>query len=154
MSKKVHSCATAQGAARLPIAVVIITTPKALVVDDSPEVARVIHRMLVQVLARHGKWEVRYTTDPQQGLKAIAWDEHIRMVFVDSVMPLLNGDDLIEAALAQRPDLRGRIVVCSGLWFEEHREKRLFEELGCERLDKPFRLEALAEVVGRVAALP
>lgn len=126
---------------------------KALVIDDSPDVAAAMHRLVRQVLPRDG-WAVQHVTDPKLGLSIAVLDQGLRIVFVDSVMPILNGDDLIEQALRRRPGLRGRIVVCSGLWFEEHRERRLFRELGCLRLDKPFRLEQLEQVVYQVLSVP
>lgn len=79
-------------------------------------------------------------------------DEDVALCFVDLVMPNLRGEQLIEEALRKRPSLRGCIVVCSGLPPADETERRLFGELGCLRLDKPFLLEQLERLVWKFLA--
>jgi CheY-like chemotaxis protein len=123
---------------------------KILVIDDDPVVAQSIHRFLRQVVP--ASWEVAHETDPKVGLLRAVTDQAIALCFVDLLMPALGGDQLIEMALRQRPDLRGRIAVCSGAMPNSDAEKRLFGELGCLRIDKPFTLEELERFVWRFIA--
>jgi CheY-like chemotaxis protein len=123
---------------------------KILVIDDDPIVATSIHRFLRQVLP--ASWSVAQETDPRVGLSLAVIDQDVALCFVDLVMPGLDGQTLIEEALKKRPSLRGCIVVCTGLPPDEEVERRLFVELGCLRLDKPFRLEDLERLVWKFIA--
>lgn len=122
--------------------------PKALVIDDDPVVAKTIHRML-RIVIPHD-WTVLHETDARVALSVTIIDQDVGLVIVDLLMPGLDGEQLIGIALDKRPSLRGKIVVCSGAWYTLEQTRRLFSELGCERLDKPFRLEELEQVAFRV----
>lgn len=121
---------------------------KALVIDDDAVVAKTVHRLLRQVLP--ATWAVLHETDAKIALSSAVIDNDVWLVIVDLVMPKLGGEELIEVALARRPSLRGRIIVCSGWWYEVDQARRLFHTLGCERLDKPFRLEQLEQLVWKI----
>lgn len=121
---------------------------KVLVIDDEPIVAMSIHRFLRHALP--STWTVEEETDPRVGLSRVVLDYKIAFVFVDVLMPGLTGDALIEELLSRRPDLRGKIIVCTGALMEDAMAHRLFNELGCIRLDKPFRLESLEQVTWKL----
>lgn len=125
---------------------------KVLVIDDDDVVARAIHRFLRQIVPKG--WAVEHETGAALGLSRLVVDRDIQLVFVDSLMPEMHGDDLVEEALRKRPSMKGRIVVCSGAWYTDQRIARLFTTLGCQRLDKPFRLEELERIVNAAEGLP
>lgn len=120
---------------------------KILVIDDDPAGAPAIHRFLRHVVP--ASWKVSHETDAKIGLLRAVTEPDIALVFVDMIMPAMSGDQLIEMAMRQRPDLRGRIVVCTGMPQEDAVRRRLVDELGCLWLDKPFRLETLEQLVWR-----
>jgi CheY-like chemotaxis protein len=71
-------------------------------------------------------------------------------------MPDMDGRQVFETLSARWPDLRHRVVFSSG--DTVHPETRAYiQKMGRPCLDKPFRLESLAEVLAsvvRAAGLP
>lgn len=124
--------------------------PKVLVIDDEESFTGSMHRLLRMVLPN--EWSVEIEHAPSTGLSRVVLDKLIRICFVDFLMSDpegvgMDGDELIEHALKLRPEMRGRIIVCSGWYFDGRMEQRLFGELGCLRLDKPPEFEKLQKIV-------
>jgi len=119
-----------------------------LVIDDVEAVASALHRLIRKIVP--SGWEVFHTTDPVEARSLLVLDPRIRIAVVDILMPGLAGDALIEDAIRHRPDLRGRILVSSGIDYPPYLAERLFGELGCLRLDKPIEFEALESLVFRL----
>lgn len=121
-----------------------------IVVDDEPLIARLLRERISEILTG---WHVVSETACARALALIEADDarEIAVVFADLSMPGIGGEELIVQTLAHRPDLRGRIVVCTGGVTTFRQEDRLFRELGCARLDKPFMTEELRSVLRLVA---
>jgi CheY-like chemotaxis protein len=115
-----------------------------LVIDDDPVVVRSLHRFVRDSLP--DGWEVWEETDPLQGLVR-ATSHRVEIVFVDLVMPTMKGEELVARLLVDRPEMRGSIVVCSGMPLNQAEEHHLFFELGCRELRKPFTLEQLDQLL-------
>jgi CheY-like chemotaxis protein len=126
--------------------------PKILVIDDEESFARAIHRVLRRVLP--DAWDVHWEPAASTGLSLLVLDGLVRLCFVDIQLATgpegMNGDELIEQALKLRPDMRGRIVVCSGRFLDARLVARLFGELECVRLDKPVDFARLQSLVWAV----
>lgn len=120
--------------------------PVCIVVDDEPVIARLLREQIGEFLAG---WTVATETDADRALARIESDDagDIGLCVVDIGMPGIGGEELIVRALAHRPDLRGRIIVCTGGITTFRQEDRLFRELGCARLDKPFMRHELRSVL-------
>lgn len=115
-----------------------------LVIDDDPIIVRALHRFVRQSLP--DGWEVWEETNAERGLVR-ATSVRVQILFVDLVMPDMTGEELIARVLADRPEMRGRIVVCSGMPLNMTEEHHLFFELGCRELKKPFRLDDLEQLL-------
>lgn len=125
---------------------------KALVIDDDEDVASAIHRMVRSTLP--DDWQVEHVTDARRGLAALVLNDDVTLAFVDLRMPRLDGISLIEEALTQRPELRGRIVVCTAIDITAAQERRLFSDLACIPLRKSevtWRMRAVINQAFRAA---
>lgn len=123
-----------------------------LVIDDEPVVARAIHRLLREVLPT--AWEVAQETDANIGLSRAVLEEDVEIAIVDLLMPGMKGDALVEQVIRQRPEMRGRIILCTGAVISDALSVRLFDDLGCLRLDKPFLLETLETLIYGLVSHP
>lgn len=119
--------------------------PSVLVIDDNPEMVQYLQALI----RRHV--EVIYTlTDPVQALHALTqWRPDI--VFIDIVMPGLNGVDLM--AQARDAGCTSRFVVVTGGFdsptIPKHVNTRWLEaEFNCEVVYKPFNRKDVARVLG------
>ncbi len=121
--------------------------PTVLLVDDEPVLVRALVQYLSGVLP--AGWLVLAEPDGEAALTMLQDDitRDIRVCIIDFHLRGISGAELIRRALPARPDLRGKLIVCSGSSFLE--SDPLFAELGCERLDKPFELEQLRLAVLR-----
>ena len=128
----------------------------AFVIDDYTPAARAMAVLLEQICPSN--WSVGFTTSgpdaAAEGLSVLIGQPRLRLVVIDYLLPRFDGQDIIEMALRARPSLRGRIIVSSGWGFPEDIQQRLFEELGCLRLDKPTDSELLKEHVEKIVAIP
>lgn len=119
-----------------------------LIIDDEEAQARAIHQ-LVRRMSLPSNFKVEHTTDALQGRALLTLDPRVKVAIVDYLMPRIDGQAVIEEAMKHRPDLRGRIIIISGAdsHYPPDIEKRLFEELGCLRLGKPFEMEQLEALI-------
>ena len=118
--------------------------PKFLIVDDDPMVARAMQRA-AEVWLPEG-WDIETVSSPLDGLCMTVTDKEIELVLLDLTMPDVRGDVVAVYILRYRPELRGKIILSSGLDYAAHEAEYLFDELGLLRLDKPLdidRYEAL-----------
>lgn len=122
-----------------------------LVIDDDPVVVRSIHRFVRVSLPED--WEVWEETDAERGL-ARALSHRVKILFVDLVMPNMPGEELVARLLVDRPEMRGHVVVCSGMPLNQTEEQHLFTELGCRELRKPFLLEELDQLLWELIESP
>jgi PAS domain S-box-containing protein len=113
---------------------------RVLAVDDEP----VILDLLVDVLsgARHS---VDTAAGGQEALRKLERGRY-DLVLLDLKMPDIDGRRVFEAICERWPDLRERVVFASG--DTVHPGTRAFVEwTGRPCIEKPFRLEALAEIL-------
>lgn len=127
-----------------------------LIIEDDAAQADAIHRLLDGMVPIG--WEVQHTTDAVEGRALLVLDSRIRVAFVDYSMPKLDGLAVIEEALQHRPELRGRIVLITGVdlssdhYVEERR--KLFDECKCLSLAKPFDSRTLEQKLWEAIQLP
>jgi DNA-binding NtrC family response regulator len=123
--------------------------PKFLIIDDDPIVATAMQRMADRAL--DPSWTVIYVTEPLDGLCMVVVDKDIQMLIVDVRMPAVNGVDLAVTVLRHRPELRGKIILCSGGDYSPQQEKYLFKDLAFVRLEKPTDSATLKAVLEQTA---
>jgi CheY-like chemotaxis protein len=115
---------------------------KILVVDDS----KLLHRMYGVMLADH---EVVHAADGIDALERIAADPDIEMVFLDINMPRLDGLEVLRQIKADERTRSLAVIMVSTLG-EEHDLKRAMDAGADGYIKKPFRQEAIAQVMGAV----
>ncbi len=118
---------------------------RVLVVEDNPDVRRVAVRQLTEL----GYFVVQ-AADGHEGLKAIAEDGEIDLVFTDIVMPGgMTGADMVEQARKSKPDLKvlfttGFTAASTGAGRPQGAKDRL--------LSKPYRRQDLAAALRQALA--
>ena len=114
-----------------------------LVVDDEPEIVKVIETVL-----RQNGWKVLSASDGLEGVAAfLNHSDQIRAVVTDMVMPNLDGVGLIRSIRKLAPDLP--ILVSSGYSNEQSREA--LSELRVDGfLKKPF---SARQIIASMASL-
>ncbi len=115
-----------------------------LVVDDEPEVGRVVARMLAGV---HQVTVLRSSVEAEQVLATRPFD----VVVCDVMMPDVSGAELFKRLTIARPELARRMVFMTGGTFTE-RARRFVEEVDNECLTKPFTMAELRRAVEVAAA--
>jgi two-component system NtrC family sensor kinase len=116
---------------------------RVLVVDDEP----IIQDLLVDALSssRHSVDTASGGEEALRKLERGAYD----VILLDLKMPDMDGRQVFETLSTRWPDLRHRVVFSSG--DTVHPETRDYiQKMGRPCLDKPFRLESLAEVLSEV----
>jgi CheY-like chemotaxis protein len=116
---------------------------KALIVDDEGIVAVVVKRLVSKMLPG---WTIAHETNAKLGLSVLLLDEEISLAIIDIRMPELDGISFIRDALRQRPELRGRIVICTGALVSPAQEISLVSQLGCPIVRKEDLPEELLNV--------
>jgi CheY-like chemotaxis protein len=116
-----------------------------LIIDDEESSASSLHRVLRGMVPND--WTIEHTTDPIVGRSLLVLDPRVKVAFVDYRMDGLNGEAVIREALGARPELRGKIILCSGMILDHEQQRRMFGELGCLWLGKPFSLEELEHIL-------
>ncbi len=113
-----------------------------LVVDDEPDI-------LELVAAALGERGVRGATSATEALRLL--EDHLPdAILCDLMMPDKSGMDLHDEALRRWPALAGRFVfITGGVYTEDAR--RFLDQTRAPVLLKPFKLDALREVVDNVA---
>ena len=122
-----------------------------LVVDDEVGVCCVIQHLLV----RQG-YPVTIMTDGRAALGAVARDEYAAAL-IDLNLAEIDGNEVIRAARAARPDMR--IVMMSGMVLESGCGAPDFPRMsaripGLYRLAKPFKPTDLIQLVQDILSVP
>jgi len=118
---------------------------RVLVVDDEAAVGRTIQRLLGD---RH---EVVVVIGGKEGIDLLESGEDFDVILCDMSMPEVTGIEVFTRASARRPELADRFVFMTGGSFNA-RTRDFFETSTNQRIDKPFDLAALRDVVrGRIS---
>ena len=144
-TKEIRRVIEQEGLARAAARWRAATARKAIVIDNEAVVATALRRVLETLLPG---WSVMAETDPRKGLHAIQLDEGIALAFVDLDLDSarLDGVQLVETATRERPELRGRIFVVTGLDPTEEQLRRV-SAAGGRVLQKAAVPEALRSAV-------
>lgn len=114
-------------------------TANILVVDDEPN----IRRVLEAVLSKEGH-NVRVAENGRKGQEIVAADDSIDILISDLIMPDINGIELLEAAKEINPDLSVLMITAHGTI------KSAVDAMKLGALDyitKPFDLDDIKQVV-------
>lgn len=116
-----------------------------LIVDDSVIIRKMVARNLDMADIELG--EVHFAENGQEALEKL--EQHwIDVVLADINMPVMNGEEFVEA-IRQRPEFADVLIVIVSTEANRQRLDRLVELGVSESLHKPFEPEALAEIIGR-----
>jgi DNA-binding NtrC family response regulator len=118
--------------------------PRVLIIDDEPALRQALERAL-----KSFGYDVASAADPQSAYLLLA-EGTFDAVLLDLRLKQAMGDALYLAIVHQWPYLRGRVVLMSGdPWSAQDTWPP--ELLACPVLVKPFTLDTLAGLIGRVA---
>jgi PAS domain S-box-containing protein len=114
--------------------------PRILALDDEPS----IRHLLVTTLKRAGM-DCQPFADGAQALEGLR-EANFDVMLIDHRMPMMNGTEFYEAAVAYRPDLARRAIFMSGDVLNP--DLRGFAtQRGIRLLSKPFDIEAVIGIV-------
>lgn len=117
-----------------------------LIVDDSPILRAAIKK--VAIVAGIDPERIHQAGDGQQALEVLD-AQSIDLVLLDVNMPVMNGEQFVEAVNA-RPEFKDLAIVIVSTESNRERLDRM-QELGVnETLRKPFEPEQLCEIIGRM----
>jgi signal transduction histidine kinase len=114
---------------------------KVLVIDDEPLIAQILQRGL----ARH---HVTVAGGAREALTRIEQGESFDIILCDLMMPDLNGIDVHEYLSGAHPAAARRMVFMTGGAFTA-RAKRFLASITNERVDKPFSMAHIKQLVER-----
>jgi len=117
-----------------------LACPRVLVIEDEPDV----NALLLTYLSRQG-CEVATASTGEEGL-ALAQADPPDVVFVDLLLPGVDGREVARRLRTQRRTASCRIVIASILDAEEH------QGIGDAVLSKPFTRRDVARVLAEVGA--
>ena len=121
-------------------------TETVLLVEDEPSV-----RTITQKLMERRGFEVMVAADAEEALSVLAkYEDPIDLLLTDVVMPGLNGRELYERAVADRPGLR--VLYMSGYAHDVMGRQNL-PEPDVHFIQKPFTIHALTAKVRKVLDL-
>jgi len=123
------------------------TVEKILLVDDE----ETVRRFGARVLAKHGYEVLAAGTGPEAITLARRSADQIHLLVTDVMMPGMNGRELAERLLAQRPSLR--VLFISG-YAENVLASHVGLVPGAAFLGKPFKPKALVTKVRDVLDSP
>jgi DNA-binding NtrC family response regulator len=115
-----------------------LSPPRIVVVDDDPEMVRLIQVELARLCL-----DVLSAASGQQALQALR-DHPVDVVVTDLRMPDLDGMELLQAALGLRPDVRVIVITAFGSIASAIAATRAG---AFDYLSKPFEIEELALAV-------
>jgi two-component system NtrC family sensor kinase len=114
-----------------------------LVVDDEPEVLKVLEDLLE--LDGH---QVEVASNGAEALARLSHESY-DLILSDIRMPGLNGRDLYRGLEAEQPWLLGRLIFVTGDTVTPDTQA-LLDETGAAYLTKPFTLEAVRQAIARL----
>jgi PAS domain S-box-containing protein len=115
-----------------------------LVVEDDQAVRKLVAKILVEA-----GYRVLVAALPNEAIALAAWESSIDVLVTDVVMPEMNGHELAQGLLAERPDLR--VLYISGYTPEVVRGKGVLTHQE-SFLQKPFTAAALTQAVRELTA--
>ena len=118
--------------------------PRVLIIDDEPLLRRLLRRCL-----RDG-YRLTDCADGAEAIVCLQEDPDFDVILCDVMMPV-GAQAVYQAVTAQHPALASRFVFLSGAAFASDALEFL-ESLPNRRLDKPFDIEAVRDLVREVAA--
>ncbi len=113
---------------------------KLLAVDDEELMCELLSAMLAD------EFEVVVLSHAKEALTRLLAGEEFDLILCDLMMPDVTGMELFEQLSKERPAQAERIVFMTGGTFTEEAHEFLAQP-GRQRLQKPFRHEALLELV-------
>lgn len=117
--------------------------PRVLVVDDEPLMGATLR------VALEDDFDVTIAQSGEEAKRHLESNQY-DAVLCDLMMPGTSGIDLHGWLLARDPKLAERMVFMTGGAYTEQSQDFL-EHVGRHRVDKPFRMDALLSLLGRVA---
>ncbi|CAN5773685.1 ATP-binding protein [soil metagenome] len=120
---------------------------RVLVIDDDPPLLKSIRRILEK------DHDVVVLADAREALALIESGAEFHVILCDLVMPHLSGGALYERVLAARPPLAARFVFLTG-GAVEGAGGAVPAGAPNARVEKPFDVQQLREIVRRVATAP
>ena len=115
------------------------------IVDDEARIGIALQRALAR------DHEPSVFTSGQDLLTRIAAGDRYDAIVSDVMMPTMTGLDLLEELQRIDPPQAARLMFITGGVFTEHIKQRMIE-LGTPKLDKPFILDDLRQMIARLAA--
>lgn len=113
---------------------------RVLVVDDEPQVAAVLRRVL------GGRHEVVLVHSGREALELLARDDAFDRIFCDLMMGDVTGMDLYAELGRRQPELLPRLVFMTGGGFTE-RARSFLQTVPLPRLEKPFEPDTVRALV-------
>src|ERR1041384_8050695 len=113
-----------------------------LIVDDNPDVSRVISRYL-----RKAGFEVLQAGDGEAGLR-IAQSAHPTMILCDALMPRMTGDQMLAKIKGSSSTAQIPVIIISGTGLAD--EEQWMSRGASGLLAKPFRFPELIAMIRRV----
>ena len=131
-----------------PVVVPVVGTRRAkvLVIDDEP----LITRILQKGLSRH---DVVVASQAKDALARIEGGEAFDVILCDLMMPDISGIDVHEYLIHAHPEVAARMVFMTGGAFTS-KAKLFLSSVTNERIDKPFSLAQIKQLVDRHLATP
>ncbi|MBI4550266.1 MAG: response regulator [Candidatus Omnitrophica bacterium] len=118
--------------------------PKILIVDDDPEMVRLVSMTLESEARAHG-WDVQsVSTGFGAGVKIFEWQPDL--ILLDFLMPDLDGDEVCRALRENQKSRLTPIIALTCLTSEKDRA-RIFESGATDYIAKPFERAKLIEKV-------
>jgi two-component system cell cycle sensor histidine kinase/response regulator CckA len=117
-----------------------------LLVEDEDE----IRSLMSGILTASGYTVIEANNGDNAIEQYVRLRDSISVVLTDLSLPKVNGQQVLETIRNVNPS--ARVVVCSG-YLDEKRKSELMRLGVTEMLDKPYSVNKLLEVVGRLSSL-
>jgi signal transduction histidine kinase len=123
-----------------PAPAVVPANKSILVVEDDP----LIRALIEEILTGTG-YQVRCARHPEEALQLCDDLHPLHLLLTDVVMPKMNGRELADRVVRQRPGIR--ILFMSGYTGEAMSHQEILIEPGRQFLQKPFTMRTLSDKV-------
>ena len=127
----------------MQVAMVGAMPPRVLVIDDEPDIGRLLSRALRR------EHEVVVEQDGRAALARLDGGETFDVILCDLMMPYMTGQEVIANLEQRHPAMLGRTIAISGGVIEPH-DRAFLDRTIARLMPKPF---TLAEAVAAVAAV-
>jgi two-component system cell cycle sensor histidine kinase/response regulator CckA len=117
---------------------------RVMLVDDEPQVARTMERLL------HRYYDITVALCGREAIEHIVSGTRFDAIVSDVMMPNMTGIELIEEIRRLAPDQAARLIFLSGGAFTAQAREQL-DQLGVPQLEKPITARELRACVMRVA---